>query len=215
MRSSPVDAASIDAAIKEAEDACKTGDAAEWCVRALSAGLRAGWAPRAPWAPGAARAWRPDAGLAGPRAAARSPAPANVLELEDWPAAAGPCAPRAPSAGPGSAAHELGRARLVLRLPRRPPRSPARPAPAPRSAVAWDTVEELDAARSHAQTAAKADPKASDPLEQFCADGAPRRPLYVGALRARAPAAPRAAPAVRPPHPPPPSPFRNCRPVGG
>lgn len=34
-------------------------------------------------------------------------------------------------------------------------------------AVAWDVVEELDAARSHKQAAQKADPK-NDPLEQFC-----------------------------------------------
>lgn len=35
-------------------------------------------------------------------------------------------------------------------------------------AVAWDVVEELDAARSHAQDKKKANPAASDPLEQFC-----------------------------------------------
>lgn len=34
--------------------------------------------------------------------------------------------------------------------------------------MAWDVVEELDAARSHKAAAAKANPASSDPLEQFC-----------------------------------------------
>jgi hypothetical protein len=116
MRSSPVDAASIDAAIKEAEDACKTGDAAEWCVQALSAGLRAGFGPaRAPGAPASAHSASQVACLRSGGPARRGevyPTPANVLEVEDCPAAAGPCPPRAPSAGTGSAACALGRERL-------------------------------------------------------------------------------------------------------
>lgn len=43
------------------------------------------------------------------------------------------------------------------------------PAPAPRSAAAWDTVEELSAAASHAKEADKID-NANDPLEKFCDD---------------------------------------------
>jgi hypothetical protein len=38
----------------------------------------------------------------------------------------------------------------------------------PRSATAWDIVEELSAAASHAEASAKADPIQSDPLEKYC-----------------------------------------------
>jgi hypothetical protein len=38
----------------------------------------------------------------------------------------------------------------------------------PRSAAAWDTVEELSAAVSHAKAVAAADPTSNDPLEKFC-----------------------------------------------
>jgi len=38
------------------------------------------------------------------------------------------------------------------------------------SAAAWDTVEELSAAVSHAKAAKAADPTSNDPLEKYCAD---------------------------------------------
>ncbi|GAB4817821.1 hypothetical protein N2152v2_004867 [Parachlorella kessleri] len=38
------------------------------------------------------------------------------------------------------------------------------------TAAAWDTVEELSAAASHAKDAAKANPSSVDPLEKYCED---------------------------------------------
>lgn len=38
------------------------------------------------------------------------------------------------------------------------------------SAAAWDTVEELSAAVSHAKATVAADPTSNDPLEKYCAD---------------------------------------------
>lgn len=148
---------------------------------AICGAARGFGASRAPGAPASARS----ASLAACRRAGGAARRGEVARAGECPRVGGlagrggPLRPSRACTGPGSAARELGRARLrpPCLASRRPQRSPTRPAPAPRSAVAWDTVEELDAARSHAQTAAKADPKASDPLEQFCADGAPRRPL--------------------------------------